>query len=75
MVLYGGKQLLDLIWIGDVVETLVKAGFSETAQEVHHGLAPFLLTEGVAGSGATPPARPRVGVRAVEPVLTGAASP
>ncbi len=29
LVLYGGDQLLDLIWIGDVVEVLVKAGFSE----------------------------------------------
>ena len=29
LTLYGGEQLLDLIWIGDVVETLVKAGFSE----------------------------------------------
>jgi nucleoside-diphosphate-sugar epimerase len=30
LTLYGGQQSLDLIWIGDVVETLVKAGFSET---------------------------------------------
>jgi len=29
LLLYGGDQLLDLIWIGDVVEALVKAGFSE----------------------------------------------
>jgi nucleoside-diphosphate-sugar epimerase len=28
LTLYGGEQMLDLIWIGDVVETLVKAGFS-----------------------------------------------
>jgi UDP-glucose 4-epimerase len=30
LVLYGGGQSLDLIWVGDVVESLVKAGFSET---------------------------------------------
>jgi UDP-glucose 4-epimerase len=29
LTLYGGQQALDLIWIGDVVETLVKAGFSD----------------------------------------------
>jgi ubiquinone/menaquinone biosynthesis C-methylase UbiE len=31
-----------------------RAGFVETNQEVHHGLAPFLLTEGVTRSHATP---------------------
>jgi UDP-glucose 4-epimerase len=30
LTLFGGQQALDLIWIGDVVETLVKAGFSDT---------------------------------------------
>jgi UDP-glucose 4-epimerase len=29
LVLYGGNQLLDLVWIGPVVEALVCAGFSE----------------------------------------------
>jgi UDP-glucose 4-epimerase len=29
LVLYGGGQSLDLIWIGDIVETLVKSGFSD----------------------------------------------
>ena len=28
LIVYGGGQVLDLIWIGDVVETLIKAGFS-----------------------------------------------
>jgi UDP-glucose 4-epimerase len=28
LTLYGGEQILDLVWIGDVVEALVKAGFS-----------------------------------------------
>jgi UDP-glucose 4-epimerase len=28
LTLYGGQQILDLVWIGDVVEVLVKAGFS-----------------------------------------------
>jgi ubiquinone/menaquinone biosynthesis C-methylase UbiE len=31
-----------------------RAGFVETSQKVYHGLAPFLLTEGVARSRATP---------------------
>ncbi len=31
-----------------------RAGFVETSQEVHHGLAPFLLTEGLTRSHATP---------------------
>ncbi len=31
-----------------------RAGFVETSQRVHHGLAPFLLTEGVTRSHATP---------------------
>ncbi len=30
LTLYGGEQMLDLVWIGDVVESFVKAGFSET---------------------------------------------
>jgi UDP-glucose 4-epimerase len=30
LTLYGGEQMLDLIWVDDVVETLVKAGFSAT---------------------------------------------
>ncbi len=30
LVLYGGEQSLDLVWIGDVVESMVKAGFSDT---------------------------------------------
>ena len=34
-----------------------RAGFVETSQEVHHGLAPFLLTEGVTRSRATPSLR------------------
>jgi ubiquinone/menaquinone biosynthesis C-methylase UbiE len=38
-------------------------GFVETDQEVHRGLAPFLLTEGVA--------RPRVEARSRRPVETG----
>jgi len=29
LTLYGGEQAIDLIWISDVVEVLVKAGFSE----------------------------------------------
>jgi nucleoside-diphosphate-sugar epimerase len=28
LVLYGGEQVLDLIWIKDVIESLIKAGFS-----------------------------------------------
>lgn len=28
LTLYGGQQVLDLIWIGDVVESLAKVGFS-----------------------------------------------
>ena len=28
LVLYGGEQVLDFIWVGDVVEVLAKAGFS-----------------------------------------------
>jgi UDP-glucose 4-epimerase len=28
LILYGGQQILDLVWIGDVVEALIKAGFS-----------------------------------------------
>jgi nucleoside-diphosphate-sugar epimerase len=28
LILYGGEQVLDLVWIGDVVEALIKAGFS-----------------------------------------------
>ncbi len=33
LTLFGGEQAIDLIWIGDVVEVLVKAGFSETHVE------------------------------------------
>jgi UDP-glucose 4-epimerase len=29
LTLYGGEQTIDFIWVGDVVEVLVKAGFSE----------------------------------------------
>jgi len=28
LTLYGGQQVLDLVWIGDVVESFIKAGFS-----------------------------------------------
>ena len=39
-------------------------GFTSIVQNVYHGPAPFLLTEGVAGSGASPIFRPRGSVSA-----------
>ena len=42
-----------------------RAGFVETSQKVYHGLAPFLLTEGVTRSRATP--RLRSSTRASRP--------
>jgi SAM-dependent methyltransferase len=38
-----------------------RAGFVDTTQKVHHGLAPFLLTEGVARSTAPPKVRSSAG--------------
>jgi SAM-dependent methyltransferase len=49
------------------------AGFTQTAQTVHHGAAPFLLTEGVAGTCTTPRLRPFAG--RVAPARIGLASP
>ena len=53
-----------------VRDLFANAGFAETAQTVYHGLAPFLLTEGVAGPRAMPPRRSRVS--AMAPVGIGA---
>ncbi len=47
-----------------------RAGFVETSQKVYHGLAPFLLTEGVTCSRATP--RLRSGALSFAASRTGA---
>lgn len=49
-----------------------RAGFAETAQTVHRGPAPFLLTEGVAQPSKSQGFRPCVGMAA--PTLTGLVS-
>ncbi len=46
-----------------------RAGFVETNQKVYHGLAPFLLTEGVTRSRAAP--RPRSGAESFAASRTG----
>jgi SAM-dependent methyltransferase len=38
------------------------AGFAQLSQEIHHGPAPFLLTEGVARPGASAAGRPWAGI-------------
>jgi SAM-dependent methyltransferase len=43
-----------------VRDLFARAGFVEANQRVHHGLAPFLLTEGVTRARATPRLRSRV---------------
>lgn len=42
---------------GDMRELFHNAGFAGVSQKVYHGPAPFLLTEGVAGQGASAPQR------------------
>jgi len=49
-----------------------RAGFADTAQTVHHGLAPFLLTEGVVRPVPVPVIRSCVGIAA--PPVTGLAT-
>jgi SAM-dependent methyltransferase len=46
----------------DVRELLRGAGFGRMIQTVHHGPAPFLLTEAVAGPGTAADTRRRAGV-------------
>jgi ubiquinone/menaquinone biosynthesis C-methylase UbiE len=49
-----------------------RAGFAATVQSVYHGLAPFLLSEGVVPSGTIQGSRAGVGIS--EPALTGLVS-
>jgi SAM-dependent methyltransferase len=57
----------------DIRELLRGAGFAQTTQQVYHGPAPFLLTEGVARPGTAVGVRPWAGITAA--TRTGVMSP